>query len=222
MKTGGNRPRCVRARRKRAGIDRIYAVARQTSRSRAFTTGAGRCSFTERGEEKRRRRRRPCFLAAEAEAEACRSLLESTGRAHLPRVRPCISSWLLESTRGPSAPHLLARLRRPSVVSLGLVAPCLLSASSRHRHPHLTCPSASSRRPQVHPHRTCPSASCLRLRLVCPLPPLCLWSPKGQLPGVYSCSVICSSCSAFALNIVCLVLCCSAFDLNIVCLVLCY
>ena len=106
MKTGGNRPRRVRARRKRAGIDRIYAVARQTSRSRAFTTGAGRCSFTERGEEKRRRRRRPCFLAAEAEAEACRSLLESTGRAHLPRVRPCISSWLLESTRGPSAPHL--------------------------------------------------------------------------------------------------------------------
>ena len=77
-----------------------------TSRSRAFTTGAGRCSFTERGEEKRRRRRQPCFLAAEAEAEACRSLLESTGRAHLPRVRPCISSWLLESTRGPSAPHL--------------------------------------------------------------------------------------------------------------------
>ena len=117
MKTGGNRPRRVRARRKRAGIDRIYAAARQTSRSRAFTTGAGRCSFTERGEEKRRRRRRPCFLAAEAEAEACRSLLESTGRAHLPRVRPCISSWLLESTRGPSAPHLqllLARLRRPS------------------------------------------------------------------------------------------------------------
>ena len=106
MKTGGNRPRRVRARRKRAGIDRIYAVARQTSRSRAFTTGAGRCSFTERGEEKRRRRRRPCFLAAKAEAEACRSLLESTGRAHLPRVRPCISSWLLESTRGPSAPHL--------------------------------------------------------------------------------------------------------------------
>ena len=117
MKTGGNRPRCVRARRKRAGIDRIYAVARQTSRSRAFTTGAGRCSFTERGEEKRRRRRRPCFLAAEAEAEACRSLLESTGHAHLPRVRPCISSWLLESTRGPSAPHLQlqpVRLRRPS------------------------------------------------------------------------------------------------------------
>ena len=89
MKTGGNRPRRVRARRKRAGIDRIYAVARQTSRSRAFTTGAGRCSFTERGEEKRRR---PCFLAAEAEAEACRSLLESTGRAQLPRIRPCISS----------------------------------------------------------------------------------------------------------------------------------
>jgi hypothetical protein len=114
MKTGGNRPHRVRARRKRAGIDRIYAVARQISRSRAFTTGAGRYSFTERGEEKRRRRRRrPCFLAAEAEAEAeaCRSLLESTGRAHLPRVRPCISAWLLESTRGPSASY----------------APCLLS-----------------------------------------------------------------------------------------------
>ncbi|XP_066391162.1 uncharacterized protein [Miscanthus floridulus] len=79
MKTGGNRRRRVRARRKRVGIDRIYAVARQTSRSRAFTTGAGRCSFTERGEEKRRRRRWPCFLA---------------------------SSWLLESTRGPFAPHL--------------------------------------------------------------------------------------------------------------------
>jgi len=138
MKTGGNRPRRVRARRKRAGIDRIYAVARQTSRSRAFTTGAGRCSFTERGEEKRRRRR-PCFLAAEAEAEACRSLLESTGRAHLPRVRPCISSWLLESTRGPSAPHLQlqpVRLRRPStrpprmLPASSLVSPTALLSSS--------------------------------------------------------------------------------------------
>ena len=122
MKTGGNRPRHVRARRKRAGIDRIYAVARQTSRSRAFTTGAGRCSFTERGEEKRRRRRRPCFLAAEAEAEACRSLLESTSRTHLPRVCPCISSWLLESTRGSSAQHLqLLPVRTCSPASVRLV-----------------------------------------------------------------------------------------------------
>ena len=218
------------------GSECIYALAREISRSVAFTAGAG--SFMGReGEEKRRPRAGTLGGGGGPTSPFAARLLESSGCPHLPQGRPCIFAWLRKSTSGPhllarlrrpAGPalvdrlQLLARLRRPSVVSLGLVAPCLLSASSRHRHPHLTCPSASSRRPQVHPHRTCPSASCLRLRLVCPLPPLCLWSPKGQLPSVYSCRVICSSCSAFALNIVCLVLCCSAFDLNIVCLMLCY
>jgi len=134
MKTGGNRPRRVRARRKRAGIDRIYAVARQTSRSRAFTTGAGRYSFTERGEEKRRRRRRrPCFLAAEAEAEACRSLLESTGartsRVSAPASPPGCSSppGVRPHRTCSSCPSAPARPPPSTVYPSASYAPCLLS-----------------------------------------------------------------------------------------------
>jgi hypothetical protein len=121
MKTGGNRPHRVHARRKRAGIDRIYAIARQISHSRAFTTGAGRYSFTERGEEKRRRRRQPCFLAAEA--EACLPLLARVHRPRAPSASPPLHLRLAARVHqgsvhiapaAPARPHLLARLRRPS------------------------------------------------------------------------------------------------------------